>query len=140
MSFRYVRCTFFIGVLLLVGCRGGKPLGQVKGTVTYRGKPVPHGAVLFVPEVTGTAATGAIQADGSYTLTTAGAGDGALIGKHKVMINAMEQPKGLLPEDRNPTPPPIVPVKYTSLATTDLTAEVKAGENIIDFKLVDDGK
>jgi hypothetical protein len=45
-----------------------------------------------------------------------------------------------LPEARNPLPPPIVPEKYTSLATTDLRREVKEGENSFNFDLVDEKK
>ena len=60
-----------------------------------------------------------------------------MIGNHKVVIVAMKEEAGRLPEDRSPTPPPSVPIRYTSIATTDLQAEVKAGENVLDFKLVD---
>ncbi len=48
----------------------------------------------------------------------------------------MQDQENLLPEQRSPLPAPTVPIKYTSLATTDLTAEVEKGkENVIDFKL-----
>jgi hypothetical protein len=127
-------------VLPLVGC-GGKErkTAVVRGTLTYNGKPVPNGTISFVPE-SGPAATGEIQSNGTYSLTTYRNGDGAVLGKHKVIIVAMEDMSGKLPEARNPLPPPIVPVKVTSLATTDLRAEVKDQENTIDFKLEDEKK
>jgi hypothetical protein len=52
----------------------------------------------------------------------------------------MQDMTGKLPEERNPLPPPIVPDKYTSQATSDLKAEVKDEDNTIDFELKDPKK
>jgi hypothetical protein len=124
-------------VCLLVGCGAGGPKTvPVRGTVMYKGKPVPNGTVTFIPE-TGHHATGEIRPDGSYTLTTFKPGDGAVPAKYKVVVVAMQDMTGRLPEDRTPLPPPIVPNKYTSVATTDLVFEVKDGENVIDLPLTD---
>jgi hypothetical protein len=125
-------------VLLLSGCSSGRPkTAIVRGTITYKGKPVPNGTVSFIP-TSGPAATGEIGPDGSYTLTTFRPGDGAILGTHKVVIAAMQDMAGRLPEDRNPLPPPIVPDKYTSIGTTDLKADVEDKENIINFDLKGD--
>jgi hypothetical protein len=62
-------------------------------------------------------------------------GDGAVPGPYTVVIVAMEDMSGRLPEERNPLPPSIVPDKYTSVVTSPLRAEVKDQENIIDFHL-----
>jgi hypothetical protein len=107
--------------------------------VTYKGKPVPNGTINFVPAA-GPAATGEIGPDGSYALTTFRKGDGAVLGTHKVVIVAMEDLSGQAIEAFTRLPPPIVPVKYTSLATTDLQVEVKDQENTLDFALEDDKK
>ena len=98
---------------------------------------MPNGTVNFVPE-SGTAAQGEIQADGSYKLTTFRKDDGAVVGKHSVFIVAMQDMANRLPEERTPLPPPIIPMKYTSLATSDLKAEVQEKENTIDFDLKDE--
>jgi hypothetical protein len=139
MTARFRVGVFFIVVALLllplIGCgerRAGTAI--VRGTVTLNGKAVPNGTVNFIPEM-GPSATGEIQPDGSYTLTTYKPGDGAVLGTHKVVIVAMADNAGMLPEARSPTPPPIVPVKYTSPATTDLTAQVEDKENTINFDL-----
>src|SRR5438105_12106805 len=125
-------------VCILIGCGGGGPrTAIVRGTVTYKGKPVPNGTVTFVP-ASGHHATGEIRPDGSYTLTSFRPGDGAVPGTYKVVVVAMQDMTGRLPEDRVPLPPPIVPNKYTSIATTDLIFEVKEGENTIDLPLRDD--
>lgn len=121
----------------LAGCGSGRSgTAIVRGKVTFNGKPVPNGTVNFIPD-TGPSASGEIQADGSYTLTTYKPGDGAVPGTHKVTVVAMQDQTTRLPEERSPLPPPIVPVKYTSLATTDLTANVEDKENTINFDLKD---
>ncbi len=127
-------------VCLLAGCSDPRPkTAVVQGTVTYKGKPVPNGTVNFVP-AEGPAATGEIRSDGSYRLTTFRQGDGAILGMHKVVIVAMQDQSGQAVEAYTPLPPPIVPLKYTSLATTDLKAEVKDQENTINFDLKDGNK
>ena len=88
-------------------------------------------------------ASGEIQPDGTYTLMTAHGSsnhEGAVIGKHKVIIVAMQDMASRLPEERIALPPPIVPTKYTSPATSDLTAEVENKDNVIDFDLKDEAK
>lgn len=134
-----------VALCLAVGCnRGGEGLAVVKGKVSYKGKPVPNGTVNFLPDDGNKpSATGEIQADGSYalqTFQTNHASDGAVIGKHKVVIVAMQDMASRLPEERIALPPPIVPTKYTNSATSDLTATVENKENTIDFDLKDEGK
>jgi hypothetical protein len=59
---------------------------EVRGTVTFDGRPLESGAVLFVP-AHGRGATGTIQRDGTYVLGTYCAGDGATVGRHIVTVN-----------------------------------------------------
>jgi hypothetical protein len=129
-------------MVLLAGCGGGSEgLAVVKGKVTYNGKPVPNGTVNFMPsDANKPSASGEIQPDGSYSLQTYvrnRPSEGAVIGEHKVVIVAMQDMAARLPEQRIPLPPPIVPVKYTSPATSDLKAEVEKKENTINFDLKD---
>jgi hypothetical protein len=139
VRFACLNCAMFLcGILLFTSCGPhGEATAIVRGKVTYAGKPVPNGTVNFIPD-RGPSATGEIQPDGSYTLMTYKAGDGAVIGAHKVIIVAMQDMNNRLPENRTPLPPPIVPVKYTSLATSDLTADVQKKENTINFDLKDE--
>jgi hypothetical protein len=123
---------------LAAGCGGDKAkTAAVRGKVTYKGGAVPTGTVTFMPDPAGPPATGDIQPDGTFTLTTYSKGDGAVLGKHKVIIVAMQDQGNRLPEEKSPLPPPIVPVKYTSPATTTLTATVEDKENTITFDLKD---
>ncbi len=141
---KFVRFLLSLGFLvcLIAGCSGGgEGLAVVKGKVSYKGKPVPNGTVNFLPgDGNKPSATGEIQPDGSYTLKTFVSNrpsEGAVIGKHKVVIVAMVDMASRLPEERIALPPPIVPIKYTSPATSDLTANVENKENTIDFDLQD---
>ena len=125
------------------GCSGGNQgLAVVKGKISYKGKPVPNGTVNFLPDDGNKpSATGEIQPDGSYALKTimgTRPSDGAVIGKHKVVVVAMQDQGSLLPEQRAALPPPIVPAKYTHPNTSTLTADVEDKENHIDFDLKDE--
>ena len=135
MTSLLLRSTAVAAVALcLAGCGGGSRTVPVRGTVTFKGKPVPNGTVTFIPD-SGPHATGEIGPDGSYTLTTYKTGDGAVPGSYKVVVVAMQDTSTQLPEDRTPLPPPIVPTSTRASRHTDLKAEVKDEENTIDFDL-----
>ena len=135
--------------IVLIGCgRPLPPVAPVSGFVTMNGKPVTTGMVMFHPEK-GRAAIGPIGTDGCYSLTTFRSGDGALLGPHRVTIDArtvaggpskplpmtleeeMKQGTNLYPADPGITW--IVPEKYALSETSPLTADVKPGSNTIDF-------
>ena len=126
-------------LVLLVGC-GGPNVQPVQGTITFHGKPVGPGEILFAPDqakgTKGKTAMGTFDADGVYTLTSYGEGDGALVGYHKVAIRP--RTPGAEPGDEYQMNqrglPPIAPV-YRSFSQTPLTAEVVDGDNKIDFDL-----
>jgi hypothetical protein len=122
-------------LLVLIGCSDGRMrTAPVKGTITYKGKPVPQGSIMFQPENNGPSATANIK-DGSYSLKTYRNGDGAVLGKHKVTVISLEDQAGLLPETRANLPPPIVPLHYSFPDKSGLTATVEDKSNTIDFHL-----
>lgn len=127
---------WLLGLAACWGCsRGGElPTAPVTGKVTYKGKPVPSGTVMFVPEK-GPAATGEIAKDGTYTLSTYSKNDGAVLGKHKIAITALADMGDRLPEEQSPLPPPLIPDKYLNQDTSGLTAEIKEGPNTVDLDL-----
>jgi hypothetical protein len=116
----------------LTGC-GGR-LAPVQGTITYQGKPVTTGNILFVPDAGGPTAMSDIQRDGGYRLNTDGK-PGAAPGKYKVMIISMEDTSARLPEERNPLPGLLLPARFGDLQKSGLTAEVKDQGNEIHFPL-----
>jgi hypothetical protein len=83
-------------VCALAGCGPGNGLtmGRVSGTVTFNGKPVELGEVLFVPDSSkgnsGVPSMGPIGKDGRYIMSTQDAGDGVIAGYHKVAIRALD--------------------------------------------------
>ncbi|PQO36449.1 hypothetical protein [Blastopirellula marina] len=128
--------------LLICGCGGGNGLATAPttGEVTYQGKPLPYGSVSFRPKA-GSPATGDIQADGTFTLTTYSDGDGAIVGMHEVLISATEaHARTAQPVEAGmeaPVPKSLIPQKYTSFSTSGITAEVKPGEKnhvVIELK------
>jgi hypothetical protein len=125
------------GLLLAPGAGCGPtlpPLGRVHGVVTLDGKPVPNADVCFIA-TDGAASFACTDAGGRYELSypiRKGKGAGALIGKHRVVINTIRPNDGSLP----PTvvAPIPIPARYNSQTT--LTAEVKPGDNEINFALM----
>lgn len=138
-----------VSLIVLSGC-GGLDLAQVTGRVTVGSKPISEGMILFVPEH-GPAAVGVLQSDGTYSLKTHRA-EGALVGKHRVAIQATRVGAGKLVEPKNITEELeqarkpgkmlvageitwLVPEKYSRPETSGLTAEIVRGINVIPFDL-----
>lgn len=137
---------------LQMGCSGGPVIAPVKGKVTYMGKVIDQGVIMFLPEQ-GPPATGNIEKDGSFTLTTTRKADGAVVGKHKVIIQATkvgggsyETPKSIEEENQQSRSNKIlvagkvtwlVPEKYSMDKSSTLTADVKNQPNTIDFDIKD---
>ncbi|EAQ81401.1 hypothetical protein DSM3645_23456 [Blastopirellula marina DSM 3645] len=133
--------------MLLIGLVGGCSSGgsletaTVTGKVSYQGKPLPYGSISFRPEA-GSPAYAKLREDGTYSLSTFGNGDGAVIGKHQVLIIATETDAGIAPANDSgiemPVTKSVIPRKYTSFSTSQLTAEVISGKNNeFSFNLVD---
>jgi hypothetical protein len=126
-------------LVALVGCQRRPETAPVRGTVTFKGKPLTFGGVMFQP-AGGQPARGEIRPDGSFELSTYVAGDGAAVGPHRVRITCFEGQNPQLP----PPPPGIepalgkslIPQKYTLLDTSGLTATVEPSRtNEVRFQL-----
>lgn len=126
-----IAATIVLPLIVSFGCgRDLPPVAAVSGRVTYKGEPVVQGTIMFKPEH-GRPAVGTIGSDGRYTLTTFDSGDGAMLGSHKVMIDAWRA-KG---NSINAKIEWLVPDLYSTANTSPLKAEVKSGDNTIDFDL-----
>lgn len=141
---RIASVTFVLStvlVLQLVGCssENRKPTAAVRGKVTYNGEPLQIGSLLFVPVAGGPSSEGNIDRNGNYRMGTYTTVDGAVLGKHQVMITAFTAAGGSgLPEDSvkgDSAPVSIIPEKYGDLAKSGLEVDVKSGSNEIDFVL-----
>lgn len=144
---------FALGLLLpfvlLAGCDAG--LSGVTGQVKLDGNPVPNAIVTFIPVAGGSSASATTDPQGKYTLMSV-LGDGLPPGKYKVSISSAPAAAQPAPEiDMNspeylkmasgaanesalakPQKDPI-PEKYNS--ATELTQEVTAGDQTVDFDL-----
>ena len=114
--------------VLATGC-GGSGLAPVRGQLVYPdGRPAKElvgCSVVF--EATGTdgkalGATGEVDAEGRFEMTTNKPGDGAPVGVNKVAIGARWRGS----ERADPLP---ILDKYASTETSGLTIEVKPGSN-----------
>src|SRR5437868_5801292 len=118
-------------LLFALGCgvSDAPRTAAVKGTVTMAGKPLPNVGVTFFPTGKGPIATGNTSEKGEFTLRTTRPGDGASIGTHQVTFGAAE-------EGPRKAGSIAIPDKYSRPSTSEVTAEVKAGQtNVFTFDL-----
>lgn len=87
----------YLVLLLLVttvglGCNRGPEMVPVNGIVTYKGKPLEYGSVMFQPMGVEGAQTArsSIDTAGNFSLTTETQDDGVVVGKSQVRITAFE--------------------------------------------------
>jgi len=128
--------------LLCTGC--GTSTGKMSGTVSYKNKPLAGGIVIFVTAQG--SANGTIDTAGGYTVDnvpvgtakisvfTGGGGGGGPIMKGPK--DRMTTPKDLPPEaqkalqgSKQGSTLVAIPPKYADPNTSDLSVEVKSGQN-----------
>ncbi len=115
---------------LPAGCAPGYPeASPVVGRVTVNGEPLGSGEVQFLSS-DGLVATGRVEPDGSYRLTTFQPDDGAMPGSHQVSVKS-QQSTGLGIDSLFEP----VPARYADPETSGLTASVTDGMNQIDLPL-----
>jgi hypothetical protein len=142
-AWQYSASWLLILSLVLIGCGGpsGPPRGKVQGTVRVDGQPVAAGTVYFENVSTGVAVGAAIEADGSYQVSTY-QGEGLPAGKYQVAVS----PQRIAATDENPLAgdmrPTIevvsveIPERYHSASTSGLEVTVAEGDNPpFDFDL-----
>lgn len=124
-----------IGVIALPGC-GSKPadeptLAEVTGKVMLDGAPAKGGNIFFTPDESkgtkGPASLGVINDKGEFTLSSSGGRGGAVVGHHKVNIVCPQAGSSEGATGSGP-PPCNIPKKYESPDSSDLVAEIKAGQ------------
>ncbi|REJ90559.1 MAG: hypothetical protein DWQ34_17075 [Planctomycetota bacterium] len=145
-----LRCIAFrvsAGVLLscaaaLSGCSGGAgdapDYVPISGTVTYNGQPLTSGRVQYTPvgQGKGHSATGMIDPDGSFEMSSSASIPGVAFGEYMITIHTDGTPTGATPMDSETGGPPpghpgadsnaapTIPEKYTVGATSGLTDTV----------------
>jgi hypothetical protein len=134
--------------LLSAGCAGKKvsrePVFPVSGKVLYNGQPVASADVTFFCAEKERSAFGRTNDKGEFKLTTFSPNDGAVPGKHVVLVTKIQvTPATKLAETSSPAyvPPgenqstdPVppknsIPAKYGDAKASDLIAIVSDGNN-----------
>lgn len=131
----FLSCVL-VSLLSLPGCGGNSPRGipkaEVTGEVLFQDKPVEVGVVTFFSSETGIAAPADLDSTGHFTIP-----DGIEIGTYTVTVTPpfVEGVAGAPPAAKPKTNYDDIPQKYRAIETTDLSAEVKEGENQYVFKM-----
>lgn len=121
-----------------IGCGASGPKRyKVTGTASYKGSPIPNGAITFLPEDPATGAMGGAPIkDGKFEIPQQ---NGLIAGKYKVAITYPD-PKGTPPPKEGDAPGEsrevrdLLPAEYNR--DTKLRAEVKSdGTNDFPFDL-----
>ena len=125
----------------IAGCSGGHelPTVPVQVTVTLDGRPVTKGGVHFIPE-RGRHAKGKLDPGGTAELGTYDEHDGAIVGKHRIAVVAVEEDSSQPTVDRLPVVKWLIPERYGSADTSGLHYEITAGtENVLKINLASNG-
>ncbi len=128
--------TASVALLALAGCGQGSGLRMypIRGEVSYNGKPVTTGSVIYIPSGSaGKQAAGKIQPDGTFQLTTRQGNDGAVEGAYQIVVYSLKgQEQGPASRDETETgkarrpakPAYMIPEKYARPETSGLTDNV----------------
>lgn len=117
------------GVLALAALTGCGVNGSVTGMVTAGGETVDGGSVVFRPLAEGVKpAIGKINADGGYSLVTAG-NDGVKPGAYQVMYMPPDQKEDEAGRALGP------PTKWRKFRAPSQAVNVESGENDIPITL-----
>jgi hypothetical protein len=127
------RLMLGLALVLALGC-GSRKIAPVSGRVTLNGKPVANALVAFNPipqegtSEAGPGSVGTTNDQGEFTLIVSSNRKGALVGKHRVAISAMNPQAGesdaRVPRGRRPLVNTI-PSRYNE--KSELTFEVPPG-------------
>ena len=150
MSVRHL-LSLVAGLGLLFQLSGCSPkdanmpkLAKVRGKVSYQGKPVTSGRVVFTPATgkggdTGQGASGEIDTDGSYDMTTFNTGDGAILGQHIVTVVIREKKEMPKPDAdshiKYEVPKSLTPEKYATADKSPLRCTVVEGGTEFNIEL-----
>lgn len=150
------RCCFglvLLAALLGAGC-GGASKGNVSGTVTYQGKPLPHGSVNFLSDQNEVLVSAAIN-EGKYTAFKVPAGPAKLtvstppqpkskarpLSKKGPNWRKKPAPSGAEPIEEKAPPQKrtastiLIPAKYTDPNQSGLTYTVQPGDQVHNIEL-----
>lgn len=130
-------CLFVSG---FGGCKkSGLEMIPIHGDISYNGAPllnVTQGIVRYSPKEGGTAAreaTGRIQPDGTFVLTTFKGGDGVVAGEYNITVTANSSPMLTRAQTesgvKHDAPKSMIPEKYRNASTSGLSDSVNSSHS-----------
>jgi hypothetical protein len=124
--------------LFACGCGRAPERGEVEGVVTLNGAPLEGVQVAFTLSGEGEAGNlrsiAVTDSAGKYRLHGDQGEAGAVVGQYTVVITDARALR--VPGSKQKPPPSRVPSQYTTISSTPLKAEVKAGFQTINLDLV----
>jgi len=111
----------------------------ISGTITWQGKPLASGRVVFHPQQVAEGAvrrpaTGDLDEAGRYQLTTLTKGDGAAPGNYRVCVFSYLSDQTSAANDVEiPETVWRIPERYGNPETSGLTAEIPPGSRPLQF-------
>jgi hypothetical protein len=116
----------------VAGCGYRRPARvPVEGVVTLDGRPLAGAAVMLVPEAGGRAGLGGTDKEGRFTISTYGAGDGAVFGPHRVVVTKFvsKKQRRAAADDATEAVESVnsLPVVYAAPQTTPFSVNVRWG-------------
>lgn len=124
--YRYLATLGVAALTIATGCEKVPPTGTVKGTVSVKGKPFSNASVMMLDSQSGNGGSADIDSAGTFVLL-----EPLPVGKYTLYF----APKStqVSPDKPTPfTPDKSVPQMYWSVSTSDLSYNVKEGENSFD--------
>ncbi|QEG35213.1 hypothetical protein [Bythopirellula goksoeyrii] len=135
-------CACFLSLLLLSGCGDSRPSTfPVVGTVEFAdGTPVRFGVIEFIPEKSGPSARGKIDQQGRFVLGTFTNDDGAVAGRHGVVI-VQHFSSGAVPpgdhthESSHTEESSVVDIRFSQLGLSPLSATIEEENNEVNLRV-----
>ena len=116
----------------VAGCGPSNGLYSVTGQVTYQGKPLEHGSIVFISPKS-RQVTADIEVGEILNVTTIAANDGIAPGEYMVAVTSRDRSEKY---KDSMTPPSVIPVRYADVATSDLKATIEPNNNnVLRFDL-----
>lgn len=122
--------------LALSGCGDREVRGRISGKVTFQGRPVTEGLVLFSNARKGIHMTAPLKADGAYEVLTA-KGAGLPLETYQVCVTPPlpQVVTGASEEPSEVKPYPNIPPRYRDPKTSGLTLTVASADNRFDIDM-----
>lgn len=136
MISRKILCAAAV-LAFVAGCSGpGYEIAEVEGVVKVKGRPTKGLFLQFMPE-NGPTSIGETDEAGRFRLQyrdpkTNTMKDGAVVGKHRVVVMDAERPSVAQGEDPKPGR---IPDKYSDLVNSPLKQEVRSGPQSIEITI-----